>query len=151
MHLDYSVKKYICQELGKWLNGFEWTWYATLTFRFEVKDPINAKKYFIKWIRLIKNDIVDDICYFVAVERFRGNFGTHLHSLIWVGHQEDGKNRLILPYWSIWFEKYGRAKIELYDKNKGAGYYLSKYVTKEICDYDVSEKLKKMIKGLDKS
>lgn len=44
--------------------------------------------------------------------------------------------------WSWWFEKYGIARIEPYDRSRGAGYYLCKYVTKELGDIQFSLGLK---------
>jgi len=129
----------ICS-LASWLNNYSWSWFATLTFRFEVSDPLNAKKYFRRWIvKDVQTRVSVPVRYFVAVERFRHNLGTHLHSLIWVGveHTLFGvKNVLIMPHWRAWVSRYGAARILLYDRRLGARYYLGKYITKEICDWD---------------
>lgn len=43
--------------------------------------------------------------------------------------------------WGWWFQRYGIAKIEPYDRSMGAGFYLCKYVTKELGDIEFSEGL----------
>ncbi len=35
-------------------------------------------------------------------------------------------------WWSTWFTWYGRARILPYDSRLGAGYYLSKYIVKDV-------------------
>jgi len=35
-------------------------------------------------------------------------------------------------WWSTWYTWYGRARILPYDKGLGAGYYLTKYVVKDV-------------------
>lgn len=155
--LDYNTRKQISQEMSEWLNKFNWDWYCTLTFRFQVKDPINAKKYFHRFLAsmswewfqkvnqatklsnknkeyfILRYNLMDnDISYFVAVERFKGNFGTHLHCLL------SGVNDIkYVDAGQIWFQKYGFATIEKYLSELGANYYLTKYITKELCDWDI--------------
>jgi hypothetical protein len=43
--------------------------------------------------------------------------------------------------WSWWYERYGQARIEPYNHELGAGYYLCKYVTKELGDIQFSKGL----------
>jgi len=47
-------------------------------------------------------------------------------------------------WWQVWFTWYGRNRILPYDKEKGAGYYLTKYIVKEESDLAVFT-----IKGLE--
>jgi len=47
-----------------------------------------------------------------------------------------GLHRLSMMDW--WFEHYGIARIEPYDRTRGAGFYLCKYVTKELGDIQFS-------------
>jgi hypothetical protein len=42
---------------------------------------------------------------------------------------------------NVWNDIAGFARIFLYDKERGAGYYLSKYVVKELGEIKFSEKL----------
>jgi hypothetical protein len=43
--------------------------------------------------------------------------------------------------WAWWFDKFGIARIEPYNRELGAGYYLCKYVTKELGDIRFSPNL----------
>jgi len=43
--------------------------------------------------------------------------------------------------WAWWFERYGLARILPYDRNLGAGFYLCKYVVKELGDIQFSQGL----------
>jgi hypothetical protein len=36
-----------------------------------------------------------------------------------------------------WRGLFGREKVETYEKDKGANFYLTKYVTKDLCDWDL--------------
>lgn len=58
----------------------------------------------------------------------------HLHSL--VGGDTEGSPR---EAWRDWFQDPfgGRAKIVVYERDKGAEYYLSKYVSKSLGEYEV--------------
>jgi hypothetical protein len=40
-----------------------------------------------------------------------------------------------------WFKQYGIARILPYDRSRGAGFYLCKYVTKDLGDIQFSEGL----------
>lgn len=127
---NYTQKWQNCQEeFGKWLERFSWDWWCTLTFRFEVPHPLNAKKYFLKWI----NCLGKDICYFMAVESFKSGFGTHIHSLL---GNVDSKYSYV-EAGQKWWERYGYIKIEKYCQGLGANYYLTKYIVKELCDWDI--------------
>lgn len=39
--------------------------------------------------------------------------------------------------WRDWFKRYGRAHIDRFKQERGAHHYVSKYVTKELADYDI--------------
>lgn len=134
------------EAMGSWLSEFNWDWYATLTFKFEVPNPINAKRYFARWLKDVDKYLGRDSGAFLAVERFKHNFGTHLHTLVRVGLNDSLFNQevFILPMWDKWFKRYGRAKIEKYDPNLGAGYYVGKYISKELCDFDTFGKWQKL-------
>ena len=65
------------QEIGSWLNGFNWDYYATLTFRWDRK-PHSAKKAGENFI-LSLDPFAE---YFIAVEGHRLRASSHLHFLI---------------------------------------------------------------------
>ncbi len=120
-------------ELSGWLQSFPWDFWFTGTFRPEmnVKDTYRAKKYFESFVREIKK-VTTGVDYFMAVERFKDGEFTHIHALL-----NGVKDLRYLEVWEKWFKRYGRALVEGYDPKKGAAHYLTKYVVKELCDWDI--------------
>jgi len=126
--IDFSDSA-IRMACADWLNTYNWDWWATLGFRFMVVDTINAKRYFLRFVKSLG---LVDLSYFLVVENFRFNHGVHLHCLL--------SGVLHLRYKDVgqlWFSKYGYAHIQGYQKGRGANHYLTKYVTKASCDWDV--------------
>ena len=127
--------------MATWANKFEWQMWMTGTFRQETsyRDTIKTKRAFERFLRdLSKKFGKHGIEYFLAVERFRHGDFTHIHALL---NGLDG-----LTYRQVgepWFNRFGRVQIEGYDPTKGANYYLTKYVLKECCDWDVKIDQKK--------
>lgn len=121
-------------ELSGWLQGFPWDFWFTGTFRSEmnVKDTFRAKKYFNSFIKDIERTGVPIVDYFMAVERFKDGEFTHVHALL-----NKVRSLRYLDVWEKWFKRYGRALVEGYDPKLGAAHYLTKYVVKELCDWDL--------------
>jgi hypothetical protein len=121
--------------LSEWVDQFEWQFWFTGTFQPErsYRDTIKTKRAYEKFISKLSKDFnMHNIEYFLAVERFKHGDFTHCHSLI---NGLDG-----LSYRQIgetWRSLYGREQVESYIKDKGANFYLTKYVTKELCDWDL--------------
>lgn len=120
--------------MAQWIGSRDWSIWITGTFRPAQKltDTINTKNRFINFVELLsKNYDRHNIEYFLAVERFKTGYFTHVHAVL---GGVDG-----IPYRDIgtdWRSLYGREQVERYQKNKGADYYLTKYITKELCDWD---------------
>ena len=127
-------------ELGDKAGG--WDWWATLTFREPPQDSPGWTK--IGWGYSGK-----------AWDTFTRELGLRkgLHDLWWVRGREYQTWRGVPHFhgliggvqdlrrdeaWSWWFTKYGIARIEPYDRSLGAGFYLCKYVTKELGDIQFS-------------
>ena len=121
--------------MADWVNQFEWQFWFTGTFLPDksYRDTIKAKRAWSRWIDGIgKTYQKHNIEYFLAVERFKSGDFLHCHGLI---NGLDG-----LTYKQIgesWRALYGREKVEGYEKDKGANFYLTKYVTKDLCDWDL--------------
>ena len=129
-------------ELGDRAGG--WDWWATLTFR--ETTPEQAARGWTKpgWGYTGR-----------AWDTFTRELGLRkgLHSLWWVRGREYQTWRGVPHFhallggvahlrrdeaWSWWFSRYGIARIEPYDRSLGAGFYLCKYVTKELGDIQFS-------------
>jgi hypothetical protein len=126
--------------MAGWIQKRDWQLWFTGTFRPErrIRDTINAKLAFYRWLAKLNEDYqVKHVEYFIAVERFKSGYDTHIHAVL---------NGLAhLPYKTIggsWRGLYGREQIEKYRQELGADYYLTKYITKDICDWDFNFKKK---------
>lgn len=123
---NYLWKQKFIDAFIKWLSMYDWDWWATFTFRTD-KSPEGAKKAFLRFIRKIKQNVY----FFLAIEWHKWRDSTHCHSLI--GNVAEIRR---LDVMDAWYEKYGIARIYAYDNNLGAKYYLTKYIFKEMADWD---------------
>ncbi|MBA7554900.1 hypothetical protein ES705_47539 [subsurface metagenome] len=113
------------EKVADWLNGFNWDWWATFTFRYPCM-PYSAKKSFI---RFVKGAGID---YFYASEWCGDYHGVHIHALM---SNCEGIRRLTTM--DKWYEKYGIARIWPYDERRGARFYVCKYIVKSVADWDM--------------
>ena len=131
--LEGNKKSSLCQvnfsdyreEVAGWLNGFDWDWWATFTFRYGC-NPYSAKKSFIRFFN------PSGVNYFYASEWCGDYHGVHIHALVGNCH---GIRRLTTM--DKWFKRYGIARIYAYDKRLGARYYVCKYIVKSVADWDM--------------
>jgi hypothetical protein len=120
--------------MATWINKFNWQMWITGTFKPDqsYRDTIKTKKAFMRFIGdLGETYHKTDIEFWLAVERFKHGDFTHIHALL---NGLDG-----LTYRQVgepWFKRFGRVQVEGYDPTKGANYYITKYVVKEVCDWD---------------
>lgn len=119
---------------ARYLQGFEWDYFATITWKRHFRDSIKAHERV--W------EIIASHCEraFLAVERHRyPNHDCHVHGLIKVPRfsgVESGHN-----YWSaegIWRDCYynaGRSRVEAIRSAEDVSSYCSKYVVKRLSEY----------------
>lgn len=105
---------------GKWLEPFPWDWYGHLTF---AKDRIYAEAASRMFQEAIKDREDRKIIYVRAIEWHRDRYCTHIHCLI-----GNSKEKI------VW--KHGIAKIEPYDPQGGARFYLAKFFLSDRADLD---------------
>jgi len=130
-------------ELGDRAGG--WDWFATLTFR----DPPQNSRGWTKpgwgytgraWDKFMVNlgetKGMHDLSWVRGREYQQWRGVPHFHALI---SRVKDLRRMDFVDW--WFQNYGIARILPYDRELGAGYYLSKYVTKELGDVKFSDSL----------
>lgn len=123
---------------GDWLSTFPWQAWCTLTFKEEWPDgtvftptQASATRAFGRFTRWLRKDS-PGLGWFCAHEV--GSLGRlHLHALL--GGMEPYTSRRAL--WKWWHDRYGRAQILPYDRERGAAYYLTKYVAKELAHYEI--------------
>jgi len=137
-------------ELGDSAGG--WDWWATLTFRDPPQNNRNwtkpgwgytgrAWKGFVANLGLTKG--LHDVSWVRGREYQHWRGVPHFHGLI-----AGVKNLRRDEAWAWWFERYGIARIEPYNHELGAGFYLCKYVTKELGDIQFSQNLTTGVKVL---
>ena len=138
---DAVLRKALRAGWGEWLGSYPWDHYATLTFR-QVTGPDLARESFDRWMRRLAREAQLPLFWFLGIEDGRLNGRLHIHALIGnTGHHSiermderwtttpDGKPS----------KRNGFTRIVRYDPTLGAAHYCTKYVTKELHDYDVSD------------
>jgi hypothetical protein len=121
-------------DMSEWINKFQWQMWFTGTFKEErsYRDTIKTKKAFMRFIGdLGEKYHKSEIEFWLAVERFKCGDFTHVHALL---NGLDGLTYRQIG--EVWRSRFGRESVEGYDPQKGANYYLTKYVVKEVCDWD---------------
>lgn len=151
---DPIAKEELRDAWGQWLSdSWDWDWWVTLTF-----DPVTLDKggkfapgsathtqvgwqrSSSSWDRWLERQVAP---VRLSQERqpfwFRGREpnpnrrGTHFHAL--VGNVRGLSRRAAF---TDWFTHHGVARIEPYDPRRGAGFYVTKYVVKELGDLTFS-------------
>lgn len=129
------------ESLAEWADKYEWQMWMTGTFKPDqaYRDAIKTKRAFERFIeRLSKEYGKDSIEFFMVVERFKLGDFTHIHSLM--NGLEGLTYNQVRDFWESMF---GRGKVEGYIKEKGANFYLTKYILKDTCDWGLKIDQKK--------
>jgi hypothetical protein len=127
----------LTEDFGEWLGGFHWDTWMTGTFAgvHMTKDAYRARAKTEKWLYDGFQTPQCPISHMVAVEKFHNTDYCHIHMLIrGVGH---------IPYPELgqsWKGKFGGGmeRVIGYERQKGANYYITKYTTKDMMDWNVS-------------
>ena len=125
---------------GEWLSSYEdWTYWATLTTRYELTLK-SSRRIAVKFFKEL--DRAGNTRMFFASEPFDLKEGFHLHALIKVSDILSFKN--IIDTYQVCSgnkhvekEKWNRVQLEKYNPKLGAGYYVGKYISKDLSDYDM--------------
>ena len=108
------------------LNRYEWNWFTTLTF-LDLPKSYTALNRAKKWLYSIENEERITLAYYLALEYTKVLNLPHIH-LLMGGLKGVSRKK----WWYRWYTLYGRARILPYEKGRGAGHYLSKYIIKDI-------------------
>ena len=112
--------------MAKWLDTKQWQIWSTLTFSDEVYGNTAWRRVY-KWLNKMKNDQKAwDLSAFIGMEITRWRAVPHFHLLINSSQKEIRRD----VEWKKWYDKHGRAKLEPFDIDKSAGYYITKYISK---------------------
>ena len=99
----------------------------------QTKSVFTAKRRYKRFLSDLKYlGIKSGVDFFLAIEPHKTGY-LHIHSLInGVGDLDPVRD--IAP---LWFTRFGRVEVERFDRERGAISYLTKYVTKDIYDWDI--------------
>jgi hypothetical protein len=163
---DYHGREAHKRAMGQWLSeGWSWDWFVTLTYDLDPSRrkfvPGSATHDVVGWGRSDKDwyrwlgdivgkaavsegDAINGPYWFRGREPNPSNRGTHFHALVGGVANVSRRNAH-----ALWFERHGFARIEPYDPTKGAGYYVAKYVAKELGDLVFSPNLGHHVRIVD--
>jgi len=125
---------------GDWVTGLDrWEWFVTMTFR----DPKiggtwtkpgwgHAKRAWREFLKVMQPPL-GTVGWVRCFEMQKERGVPHIHALV-SGTQ--GFRRMDMVDWC--YRQYGIARILPYNPKLGAGYYLCKYLTKELADVEFS-------------
>lgn len=122
----------LSRAMGEWLSGFNWAWWATVTFRSDF--TLNSARRAVRNFFLMVEDAAGHpVGGFWAIERHKYRGGDdpaslvpHFHALV---ADVAGVSRRAV--WEKCHRRWGRTRIEPYDPTRGASQYVSKYCAKE--------------------
>lgn len=127
---------------GEFLEGLPWDHYTTLTFGMK-SGPDFARRAFGTWVRRLEREAGIPLLWFVGFEDGRLLGRLHLHALL--GNTYELTTGFMSTLW-----RHGFSRIAPFQPKLGAAHYVTKYVTKELLDYDVSTDFAKAIAARDR-
>lgn len=138
MRMTTLEKKKMHDSYADFLQTFAWTHYVTFTTGYTL-TLASARRLMENFHKQIKKAGASP--FFWVAERFEVKDGYHTHALIKVPDAWHFKNII-----DIWQKvsggkkrgEWNRIDLQVYDPKKGAGFYVSKYVTKSGADYDLT-------------
>lgn len=109
----------------------DFTHFATVTTRTAGLSLSGARRI---GRNILRNTIEPGCSYFWAAERFnrRGESLPDFH----IHYLAELKNRTSVELWSEMFYRYGRSQVDIINDKTPVSFYISKYLTKELSDYD---------------
>ena len=127
----------LTEEFGFWIDGMQPDTWLTLTFSGNkmTKDAYRARAATEKWLYGQFQGFERPISHMIAIEKFHNTDYCHVHMLVRgigdIPFQDLG---------SSWRSHGGGGmqRIKAYEVDKGANYYITKYTTKDMMDWNIS-------------
>lgn len=122
--------------LSEWLQGFPWVYFLTVTFRWWAR-PEQSQQHF-EYIRRALAWSHPDRLFLGAELHIKGDL--HVHGLLGYGpgaHVDGFGYPRATDIWAPLFERFGRSKVETVRDKLAVTAYCTKYVTKELTDYNI--------------
>jgi len=117
----------------------QWKWWCTFTTGYEL--TMNASRRAMNRLyEQLSKEAPTQMMW--AAEPFDVKEGFHTHAML----ATELSFNDVTTIWQVAsagvkYGKHNRAKLDKYDSTKGAGYYVSKYVTKRLSDWDIYTQL----------
>lgn len=135
----FTPRSELGQAWGEWLSGLAlWQWWVTLTFRDPGPNTRGWDRPGWAWAKRGWADFqsatrpaVGRLVWVRGFEVHRWRGAPHIHALV---GGLDSLRYAEVGLW--WWQHYGLCHIEEYNAHRGAGYYLCKYVSKQIADIE---------------
>lgn len=127
-------------QYAEFLETINFNRYCTLTTRYSQSMP-SARKTMVRYHNIIKDNFPQAQMFWVA-EPHDTKYGYHTHALISLSDSEVSNTDMELNRaWQIATNGKGgkgfnKTNIQPYIKDKGANYYVSKYMLRNNADYD---------------
>lgn len=132
-------------EFGDWLSLPGWDWYTTHTFKADFVSSKEADRHWYAWFNglrvaakaksLTPSIYGEQAPFYFRVTEFQDRGTLHFHSLI--GGVGDIRRLLFKDMWEL----SGFARVEAYDRTRGAAGYVAKYLNKDNGDIRFSHNL----------
>ncbi|GAI66629.1 unnamed protein product [marine sediment metagenome] len=130
---------------GEWLSIPGWDWYATQTFKADFVSPGEADRHWYSWFNSLRmaakaKELTPSLYgeqapFYFRVTEYQDRGTLHFHSLI--GGVGDIRRLLFKDFWEL----HGYARVEAYDRSRGAAGYVAKYLNKADGDIRFSHNL----------
>jgi len=136
--VNVKLREKVQNTYGEWLGNYEWSYWTTLTTRYELTLP-SARRLAEGYYKHLSK--AGGCTMFWAAEPFDCKDGYHLHALLRVPDILP-YNFLVNTYQFVCGNKeaskdeWHRIQLMKYNKKLGASYYCGKYITKNLSDYD---------------
>ena len=135
-----SLTERLVHEYGKYIGLTNWTFYCTLSTHY----PLNAKsaqRYIERTHEQLKYNFNLNTQIFWVAEPFDSKYGFHVHCLVKFDCDEPQKHKNdLIKAWEIvtkgsYGKKYNWTKVEPYNSELGAKYYVVKWINKANVEY----------------
>lgn len=127
-----SREELLRYSMSEYLSMYPWGYFLTQTFRNQTKSVKVAKQNFYYFLHEVRRQgKAKSASFMLAVEYHKSGF-LHNHALI---ESIEGVDCPMM--WRISKEMYGRASVYEYEPEKGANYYITKYMLKSYMDYEL--------------
>ena len=122
------------QELAKWLtDSFQWDYFLTVTFRWWAR-PEQSQPHF-SYIRRALTSYAPQHLFLGAELHKKGDL--HVHGLYQSAVLAEAPWPRAQELWHVLFKRFGRSKVEVIRSQGDVVNYCTKYVTKELTDYNI--------------